>query len=312
MDVAPLFSPLEVRHKVLRNRIVMPPMVGLRSLTSPEGIAWYADRARGGAGLVIIEATAANRFGAELSESNLAPLVSAIHAGGALVAIQLFPVTRGAKVTPADLSRQEIEAIICHYRVAAEICAAAGFDGIEPHGAHGFLLNQFFSPSENQRTDEFGGSIENRMRMALRIIREVRPICDEKMLLLYRHSPVGPGYSIEESLLFAEALIKAGVDILDLSPSSIESPGDRAAPFTKLGAPIITVNDLDVVERALEALNEGRADLIAIGRGLIADPEWPIKVQEGRFADIVVCTKCDEKCYGNLRDGLPIECTQWT
>ena len=312
MDVTPLFSPLRIRHKVLPNRIVMPPMVGLRSLTSPEGIAWYADRARGGAGLVIIEATAANRFGVELNESNLAPLVSAIHAGGALAAIQLFPVSRGSKVAPADLSRQEIEAIVCHYRAAAEICAAAGFDGIEPHGAHGYLLNQFYSPTQNLRTGEFGGSLENRMRLTLRIVKEVRPICDDKMLLLYRHTPAGPGYDIEKSLVFAEALIEEGVDILDLSPSSIESPGDRATPFKRLGAPLITVGGLDVVERALEALNEGRADLIAVGRGLIADPEWPVKVREGRFADIVECIRCDEKCHGNLRDGLPIECTQWT
>ena len=311
MDIAPLFNSLKIRRWTLPNRIVMPPMVGLRGLTSPEGIAWYADRARGGAGLIIIEATAVNRFGAELTESNLAPLVSAIHAGGALAAIQLFPVTRGAKIVPADLSRQETEAIVCHYRVAAEICAGAGFDGIEPHGAHGYLLNQFFSPAQNARADEFSGSLENRMRMALRIVREIRPICADKMLLLYRHTPVGPGYDVEDSLALARALVREGVDILDLSPSSIESPGDRAAPFRELGALVIAVGGLDAVDRALQVLNEGRADLVAIGRGLIADPEWPIKVREGRPADIIECIKCDEKCHGNLRAGLPIECTQW-
>ena len=107
-----------------------------------------------------------------------------------------------------------------------------------------------------------------------------------------------------------EALIRAGVDILDLSPSSAERPGDRAAPFVGLGAPVIAVNNLDIVERALEVLNEKRADLVAVGRGLIADADWPIKVKEGRLGDIVACTKCDE-CYADLRKGGPVGCIQW-
>ena len=106
-------------------------------------------------------------------------------------------------------------------------------------------------------------------------------------------------------------MVKAGVDILDISPASAERPGDRAAPFKKLGVPVIAVNELDEIERALEVLNEGRADLVAVGRGLIADPDWPTKVREGRFDDIVACIRCDEGCFGNLREGIPIECTQW-
>ena len=130
-------------------------------------------------------------------------------------------------------------------------------------------------------------------------------------MLLYRHTPSGPGYGIDESLRLAEALVAGGVDVLDLSPSSAEAPGDRAAPFVGLGVPVIAVNGLDCVERALEVLNEGRADLVAVGRGLIADPLWPRKVQEGRYGEIVTCTHCDELCHGNLRKGIPIACTQW-
>jgi 2,4-dienoyl-CoA reductase-like NADH-dependent reductase (Old Yellow Enzyme family) len=96
-----------------------------------------------------------------------------------------------------------------------------------------------------------------------------------------------------------------------MSPSSIDAPGDRAAPFKRFGVPVIAVNELDQVERALEVLNQGRADLVAVGRGLIADPDWPIKVREGRFDEIVKCIRCDIKCFGNLREGIPIECTQW-
>ncbi|NLS76333.1 MAG: hypothetical protein GXY76_03640 [Chloroflexi bacterium] len=311
IDVTPLFQPLCVRGKTLRNRIVMPPMVVLHGLTRPSGIEWYARRARGGAALVIIESTAANRFVSELTAENLKPLVEGIHHYGALAAIQLSPITRGSRVSPADLDRQQIESIVCHYRIAAQTCVEAGFDGVEPHGAHGYLLNQFFSPEQNRRADEYGGDLENRMRLALRIVREIRPILGPHRLLLYRHTPVGPGYGIAESVTLAKRLVAEGVDILDISPSSIEAPGDRAAPFRGLGAPVIAVNNLDDPGRAVEALAAGRADLIAVGRGLIADPEWPNKVREGRLGEVVACIQCDQGCHGNLDRGEPVACTQW-
>ncbi len=310
-DTTLLFAPLSVKGKVLRNRIVMPPMVVLRGLTTPEGVEWYGRHARGGVALVIVEATAVNRFGSELTAENLKPLVDAIHAGGALAAIQLFPVSFGRPVSPAMLKRDELDGILASYRAAARICREAGFDGAEPHGAHGYVLNLFFSPVKNRRKDEFGGDLPNRMRMALRVVEATREGIGPDRLLLYRHTPVGQGYGIEESVTLAEELVKAGVDILDISPSSVEFPGDRAAPFKRLGVPVITVYHLDEVERAVEALREGRADLIAIGRGLIADPDWPIKVKEGRLDEIVKCTRCDEMCFGNLKKGIPIECSQW-
>lgn len=312
IDIGPLFRHLEVRGKVLPNRIVMPPMVGVRGLTSLEGVEWYGRRARGGVGLVIVEATGVNYFGSELTADNLKPLVDAIHAGGALAAIQLFPVAFGRPATPAELDRREIEQMVTRYGKAAEVCAEAGFDGVEPHGAHGYLLNQFFSPVRNKRTDEFGGPLENRMRLAQRIVGAIRMVCDPDMLLLYRHTPVGAGYGVAESLILAEVLAEAGVDILDISPASSKNPGDRAAPFTdRFEIPVIAVNELDRVERALEVLNQGRADLVAVGRGLIADPDWPIKVREGRFDEIVRCVRCNEKCHGNLKKGILVECAQW-
>lgn len=315
-NVEPLFTPLTAKTKTLRNRIVMPPMVQVRDIISPEGIEWYARRAQGGVALVIVEATGVNRFGdragGDLTVETLKPLVDAVHNAGALIAVQLFPVSFGRPVTPTSIDADEIAEIFANYQTAAHICADAGFDGVEPHGAHNYLINQFFSPVQNQRTDAWNGDIEARMRFALTIVNTIRPICDASgMLLLYRHTPVGKGYGIEESLVLAQALVAAGVDVLDLSPSSVDAPGDRAAPFMNLGVPCIAVNNLDVVERALEVLNEGRADLVAVARGLIADPDWPIKVQEGRFDDIVECIKCDVKCHGNLRQRIPVECTQW-
>lgn len=312
-DVSPLFRPLQVRHKTLRNRIVMPPMVVNRGLTGPEAWAWYGRRAAG-VGLAIIEASDSIRFGKEFTADNLRPLAEAIHAAGALAAIQVFPGWRGQPTAPHDLTKDQIGELIAQYRLAAEICAGAGFDGIEPHGAHGFLLNQFLSPARNRRTDEYGGSLANRMRLAREIVAAIRPIADRAgMLVLYRHTPVRPDfeYGMAESLELAAALVEAGVDILDISPASDAAPGDRAEPFMKLGVPVIAVNRLDEVPRALEVLNRGRADLVAVGRGLIADPDWPIKVREGREDEIMHCVRCDE-CHAMLRRGEPVRCAEWT
>jgi 2,4-dienoyl-CoA reductase-like NADH-dependent reductase (Old Yellow Enzyme family) len=261
--------------------------------------------------LVIVEATSIHRFGDELVPDTLQPLVNAIHAGGALAAIQLFPARRGQSISPVGVSDNDLAAMIEGYRLASVLCREAGFDGVEPHGAHGYLLNQFFSPIQNTRTDSYGGSLDNRMRLALRITEVVREAVGDDRLLLYRHTPIGQGYGIDDSLALAEELVKRGVDVLDISPASDLEPGDRAAPFTDLGKPIIAVNELDIVERALEVLAEGRADLVAVGRGLIADPDWPAKVREGRHDDIVRCVRCDLRCHGNLREGIPIGCSQW-
>ena len=312
VDVSPLFRPLVVKGMQLRNRIVMPPMVVLRGLTTREGVDWYGQHARGGPGLVIVEATSVDRFGTDLTAQNLRPLVRAIRDGGALSAIQLLPTRRLSRVSPVQLTISQIQEIVDRYRLAAEICAEAGFDGFEPHGAHGYLLNQFFSPERNQRTNAYGGDLVGRMRLALEIVGAVRPVLGPDRLLLYRHTPAGYGYGIDDSLVLAKALVDAGVDILDISPSSVDYPGDRAAPFRSLGAPVIAVGHLDVVESALEVLNEGRADLIAVGRGMIADPEWTAKVKEGRSADIVKCIRCDVKCHGNLKAGNQIGCARWT
>jgi len=312
LDLSALFEPLEVKGYTLRNRIVMPPMVTNRGIVSQGGVQWYGEHAAGGVALVIVEATPVNRFGNGLTAENLRALVEAIHEGGALAAVQLFPVTWGRRVAPADLEADEIREIVGGYEAAARVCAAAGFDGVEPHGAHGFVLSQFFSPADNPRADEFGGPIENRMRMGVEVVRACRRGLGSDRLLLYRHTPVKEGsYSLEESLVFARRLIEEGVDILDISPSSDKAPADLAQPFRQFGVPVIGVNMMDEVERALEALVERRADLIAVGRGLIADPFWPKKVQEQRFDDIVSCVRCDEKCLGHVGKGLRVECSQW-
>jgi NADPH2 dehydrogenase len=310
LDSHPLFQPISVRDKTLPNRVVMPPMVVNRGINTGAACEWYGARARGGAGLVIVEATNVTGFVGRYRASDLSPVVEAIHEGGALAALQLFPGARGQTTAPADLSRSDVTDLVQGYAAAAAILAAAGFDGVEIHGAHGFLLNQFFSPEQNLRDDAYGGTLAGRMLLAVQIVRAVRTALPAETLLLYRHTPVGRGYGLEESVELGRELVDAGVDILDLSPSSINAPGDRAAPFRALGIPLITVNDLDDVGRALTVLREDRADLVAVGRGLIADPEWPAKVREGRLGEIVRCIKCDE-CFTDLRAERPVGCVQW-
>ena len=172
-----------------------------------------------------------------------------------------------------------------------------------------FLLNRFFSPEQNRREDAYGGALPNRMRLAREIVTAVHAEIGDG-LLFYRHTPVGPGYGIEESLQLTQALVETGVDVLDLSPSSVAAPADQAAPFRVHGVPVIAVNELDREERAVEALTSGRADLVAVGRGLIADAEWPNKVRDGRFDAIVRCTGCNS-CFDDLDAGIHVGCAQW-
>ena len=317
-----LFEPMDVRGKTFRNRIVMPPMVTVRNILTDEGRAWYVERARGGVALVIVEATPLGLL-VDDSLPALRLLVDAVHAEGAMVAIQLF--TNGQPepgtvffedpLDPHDLTRKQFTGLMDHFARAAKVCRRAGFDGVEPHGAHGYYLMRCFSTHHNQRTDEYGGAVDNRMRTAVEVCRKIRDAVGDDTLLLYRHTPVEEveaGYGLADSIRLAVALVAEGVDILDISPSHGERDGEYSEAV-RLAAhgPVIARGGLDEPDRALSMLANSRADLIAVGRGLIADAEWPNKVREGRLDEIVKCIRCDEKCFGNLKKRIPIACTQW-
>jgi 2,4-dienoyl-CoA reductase-like NADH-dependent reductase (Old Yellow Enzyme family) len=318
-----LFSPLDLGPPELRNRIVMPPMVTCMEPGSDQALEWYRARARGGAGLIIREATAIRKLADPAFADQLRRTVEAVHAEGAAIAIQIFERGHNASgeaiwASDRDGAREATEAelaeIIDLYAKAAAECRRVGFDGLEPHGAHGFFLNQFFSPKHNRRTDGFGGSARARMEMGLRVVRAVRAAIDEDCVLLYRHTPVGEGYGIEESREFARELEAAGVNVLDVSPStgSSELPRAHWAGDLKeaIDIPAIAVGGFDDAEAAEHVLEAGRANLIAIGRGLIADADLPNKLREGRRDEIIKCTLCNEMCYGNLTRGEPIGCTE--
>ena len=319
-----LFEPLNVGTLRLKNRIVMPPMVANMGVITEQARAYYAERAKGGTGLIIVEATRLRRFeSAELVEG-LARLAEDVHEGGARLAIQLFLEDRDAKdariaVSRTDgaraITRDEIQAVPGRFADAARKVRAAGFDAVELHGAHGYFFNQFFSPKTNRRTDEYGGDLEGRMRMGLSCVRATREAVGGDFPVLYRHTAVEnapDGYTTVDTLQFVPELVNAGVDVLDVSPSTGGGvhAGLAAAVRRAVDVPVIAVggmNDPDAAERVLQ---EGKADLVAIGRGLLADPFWSQKVEEGRREEIIGCIECNEFCFGNLSKGVPIGCTQ--
>ncbi len=320
-----LFSPLPLGRVVLRNRIVMPPMLTMMGANSDRARTYYAERAKGGVGLIIVEGTGVQHFGDPAFVEGMAKLAEAIHTHGAAAMVQLVHGHRFAEEEVAVSATEEIRAATTEevasippaFAAAARACEKAGFDGVEIHGAHGFFFNQFFSPRFNHREDQYGGSVTNRMRLGLETVQAIRAAVSADFLLFYRHTAaeyVEDGYDVAETLTFAPELQKAGVNVLDISPSSAPDP----APHAELAAevkravtiPVIAVGGMNDPEVAERTLREGKANLVALGRGLIADPQWPNKVKEGREAEIIQCIQDNEKCFGHLSQGIPISCTQ--
>ncbi len=306
-----LLDPLEVGEYILSNRIVMPPM--LTNLATTDGtvtdklIEHYIRRAEM-LGLLIVEASYVSK-GGNLSQKqlgiydeNLVPglhrLSEAIHGKGTPVIIQM---DAGAKayvgtgaLQPVALSAlevNEIESLLDDFAYATKKAVNAGFDGVEVHGAHGFLVNQFFSPLSNRRNDKYGGSLENRMKFPLEVVERVKEKVGKK-LLLYR---IGAddlntnGTKIEDSVKLAGRLEDLGVDIIDVSgglcgdrPSELQSvPGYFVPQAQKIKkavkVPVIGVGNIKDAKYADKIIEEGAVDLVAIGRELIKNPRWAIK-----------------------------------
>lgn len=324
-DFPLLLGPVEIAGLALANRIVMPPMVTRMQVGSEQHQAWYAARARGGVGLIIMEATWAQHLCDDEFCAAMEPTVVGIREHGVPVVVQLFQpnvTPDGEQFAPSETegaraaTEAELAEIPARFARAAARCRELGFDGVQPHGAHGFFLNQAFSPLRNRRDDRYGGSLERRMTLALEIVAATRREVGPDYPIFYRHTAVEPGgYTLDDSIAFLRRLLEAGVNVLDISPSNSNAPQaehcDIAGPIrAALGAPVIAVGGMDDPVRAEAALEAGKCDLCAVGRQLIADADWPRKVSEGRLEDIIECVKCDEKCYGNLRRGIPIGCTE--
>ena len=313
-----LLAPLKLRGLTLKNRIVMPPM--WTTLATAEGavtenlIEHYVRRSKA-VGLLIVEhsyVTLDGRADAmqlgiydDSSVPKLKNLSNSIHATGTPALIQIshdvrninmkITGTRPAAHSPNRNAREhqvkEIETLASSFAMAAERSVKAGFDGVEVHGAHGYLLNQFFSPLTNRRQDGYGGSLENRMRFPLEVVERVKEKIG-RSVLSYRlgSDDLDPaGTRIEDSQKLAVKLEEAGVDIIDVSGGLC---GDRPPQLTDrqgyfvpqaqqikkvVDIPVIGVGGITEPEYADKLIREEKVDLVAVGRVLLKDPDWAIK-----------------------------------
>ena len=322
-----LFSPLTLRGLTLRNRITMSPMCMYSAAIDGRATDWhlahYAARAIGGTGLLITEATAVEPRG-RISQNDLglwhdeqveplARVVRQAQAEGAAAGIQLahagrkawssdkghgpeLPVAPSALPfaedwhTPHALSLTEIDQIVLAWQSAAKRAGEAGFDVIEIHAAHGYLSHQFLSPLSNTRSDEFGGSLDNRMRLLLRVVEAVRQVWTLDKPLLVRVSATDwadGGLTPDEVVVVARELLARDVDLIDCSsggsvptlPPTI-GPGYQVPFAEKLrreaGIATAAVGLITTPELADEIVRNGRADLVALGRELLRHPYWPL------------------------------------
>lgn len=226
---------------------------------------------------------------------------------------------------PRPLTRAEIAAIVQKFAAAALRGQRAGLDAIEIHGASGYLLNAFMSPYTNLRDDEYGGSLTNRMRFPLEVVRAVRTAIGDGMPLLYRmsgHDYVDGGLTEADSVPFAQELERSGVDLIDVSAGTYESitvtqPPMEAAPgaLVDLAAaiksavtiPVATAGKLAALDVAERALAAGKVDFVSIARGLHADPELLLKARQGRLDEVRRCIACAE-CVAFLNRDEPAFC----
>jgi len=346
MNYQNLFNEGKIGNLTLKNRIVMPPMgtnlAGIEGEVTDHLIAYYEERAKGGTGLIIVEFTCIDyEYGKgfvrqlRLDDDRFIPgihrLADAIHKYGSKVFVQIHHAGRqsnsslihGKQIVapsnvacaavgeePRELTTIEVKELVNKFVQTAVRCKQAGIDGVEVHGAHGYLINQFLSPKANFRTDEYGGSFENRMRFIKEIIDGIREKCGEDYPVTVRLSVdefIEGGIDLELGKDICRYLEKLGVDGLHISCGTydsmdkiIESPlfeqGWRvylAEEIKKeVNIPVITVGSIREPKFVENILSEGRADFVAIGRGLIADPEWVNKTKEGREAEIRKCINC--------------------
>ena len=362
-----LFSPAALGRLTVPNRIVMAPMATNFASAGGEVTEWlidyYCERARGGVGLIIIEnsnvdfpkglsGTTQLRIDEDRFVPGLYRLTRAIHMEGGLCALQINHAGAIAKkviemgvqpVAPSHapdglysnphrlLQPEEIDDIIRRFSRAAYRAQQAGFDAVEIHGAHAYLIAQFLSPLTNQRHDHYGGSTENRARFAINIIKETRKLVGPDYPVLFRMNVsdfLAGGLDPDEADAVASMLVQSGVDALDFSVgtnykvnrslcSLIEPmsyvPGWRLDLISRIKShfvcPIIAVGPFRYPLEAEEALQEGKVDLVSLGRPLIADPFWPKKARIGKEQQIRICISCNEGCVRpRLFENQPIGC----
>lgn len=362
MKYEKLFTRGKIGNLELKNRIVLPPMgTNMASYTgeaTDEIIRFYAERAKGGCGLIITEITRIDDvtgvgMTGQLSVTSgnfvrrLVQLTDAVHQYDSKIFLQLHhpgreissralggvqPVAPSPIVCkvvgemPRELTESECEDLIRKFITGAVYAKMAGFDGVELHAAHGYLLNQFLSPYTNQRTDRFGGSPENRMTFIREIILGIRHACGPAFPVSVRLSCdeyIEGGLTLTDGVWIAQQLEQLGVAAINVSAgiyesgyASIEPQGlpegwkkHLATEIKKnVSIPVIAVNNIKYPSTAERYLEDGVCDFVAIGRGQIADPQWGLKAREGRDDEIRKCLGC-MYCFNCLGRLHPIECT---
>jgi len=358
---APLLEEASIGTMRLRNRIVQAPIFTQYATTWGEAsrklIEYHRARARGGVGLIILENTSIDwevgrttgnpaRLDHDRFRTAMGELTEAVHNEGGKIAAQLHHTGRQnsranietgeAPIAPSDgaasafgdpprgLLHDEIAPIVDKYAQAARRAVLAGFDAVELHGAHGYLLGQFLSPKTNHREDEYGGSLENRARFALEVVDAVRAQVGPDFPILYRLSveePYEGGLSLEDGLAFCE-MLQDKVQALDVSAGNYDTV-DTLIPLTPPGSlihyakavkqrvsiPVIGVGRMVwLLEEGAKAIADGEIDFLAMGRGQLADPEIANKLRSGQQSRIRKCIACNE-CIGIMFEGLRTPCT---
>ena len=357
-----IFEPLTIRRMTMKNRIMMTPMGTNYGEQSGEmsflHINYYEQRAKGGTGLIMVEnASVDSPEGSNgttqlrIDHDNYLPrlfkLTETIHKHGTCIGIQInhagasaqsartnmqsvsasdVPSKAGGEI-PRPLAKDEILRIVKKYGEAAKRAQVAGFDCVEIHAGHSYLLSQFLSPTTNKRTDEFGGSAENRARFAKLVVEEVRKQVGPFFPIFVRISAdekAEGGNTLEDTLDYLQ-YFQEEVDVFDVScglNSSLQYQIDAnylpdgwrsymaKTVKERYGKPCVTTGNIRNPKVANDILEKGDADIIGMGRGLIADPEWVNKVDFGDVCDIRKCISCNIGCAGN-RIGInrPIRCT---
>lgn len=338
-----LFEPFILDSLKLKNRIVMGSMhTRLESEpdSSKKQAVFYAERAKGGASLIITGGHSPDAWGkmeedsATLTSEDQVPyhrvITDAVHVAGAAIVLQILHAGRYARIDDDPIGPSDIASPINKRRVRAltdtqvEQCAddfarcaalakQCGYDGIEVMGSEGYLLTQFTSARVNNRTDRWGGSIDNRMRFPLEVVRRIRAAVGQDFLIIYRLSAldlVAGELTTDETIAFAKLLQSAGVQLFDTGIGWHEAvvptigymvPRATWAFATQrlkraLSAPIMAANRINTPEVAERLLAEDVCDLVSLARPMLADPEFATKADQGRAAEINTCVACNQAC----------------
>jgi 2,4-dienoyl-CoA reductase (NADPH2) len=348
-----LLAPLDLGHITLKNRVLMGSMhTGLEETGDWSRVAeFYATRARGGVGLMVTGGMAPNREGgvfpgaaglfSDTDIENHRIVTSRVHEAGGLIAMQILHAGRYAyskdcvsaspikspisPFAPAELDEAGIEKQITDIVTAATRAQQAGYDGVEVMGSEGYFLNQFLASHTNHRTDRWGSSYENRMRLPVEVVTRIRAAVGPNFILIYRISLIDlipNGSTWEEVVTLARAIESAGATLLNTGVGwhearvpTIATSVPRAA-FAHLTArlrpevsiPVITSNRINSPEVAEDLLASGAADMVSMARPFLADPDFVAKAAAGRADQIAPCIACNQACLDHTFSGKLTSC----